>query len=179
MNTLELEKLSLECSALYNNLVYGAGYSKELNPESFQKVVQACKIEADRQHVGPIEHRALVMAYVFAKAVKDAHRGQKAQLTEQIIQEIASLIEPVKAAFFRTTPVTFQNGTTGINAQLIKRSLDNLLDNQDALTADEFVKEFLLIHPYQDGNGRTAFVLYNFLEFDMWFPRPLPDYFGD
>jgi len=54
-----------------------------------------------------------------------------------------------------------------------------LFAHQDQLTTDEFVVEFLKIHPFKDGNGRVAFLLYNILNNSLDDPAPLPDYFKE
>jgi fido (protein-threonine AMPylation protein) len=53
------------------------------------------------------------------------------------------------------------------------------------LTPEEFVEEFLKIHPFEDGNGRTASILLNALEWqqkgsagpDRMFFSMLPKFF--
>jgi fido (protein-threonine AMPylation protein) len=40
----------------------------------------------------------------------------------------------------------------------------------------EAVRSFLRIHPFTDGNGRVAFVLYNWLNHTLLAPAPLPDF---
>lgn len=43
---------------------------------------------------------------------------------------------------------------------------------------DERIKHLLDIHPWQDGNGRTASILRNWLLRQLDTPEPLPYYYG-
>lgn len=44
---------------------------------------------------------------------------------------------------------------------------------------DEFIKSLLDIHPWSDGNGRTASILRNWMLNTLNDPIPLPFYYGD
>ena len=63
---------------------------------------------------------------------------------------------------YRDTPVTFINGNTAPKAMHVPRLMSSLCDSglwdEDR---KEFVLEFLKIHPFEDGNGRTAAILMN------------------
>ena len=138
-----------------------------------ERIFDACKIECNRQHVGEVEHQQLINAYNYM--LSTSHR----LVTVENILRIASIIEPVKAKSFRRTPVTFANASMGLTPELIPNAMEALIENRDQLSIDEFVKEFLVIHPFQDGNGRTAFILYNMLNRRGTFPEELPDYFNE
>lgn len=61
----------------------------------------------------------------------------------------------------------------------LPRLLDQLFEARDRLTAIEFYKEFELIHPFQDGNGRVGKILYNSLNGTLLKPIfPPADLFG-
>ena len=143
--------------------------------ESSKRISDACKIECDRQKVGPTEHRYLIDAYnlILTKEWRD-----KKKLSLAEILTLSSMVEPEKAKGLRRTPVTFANGTSGLSPDLIPRALEALLEGQEEIPLDVFVKEFLVIHPFVDGNGRTAFLLYNLLAKNFDYPVALPDYFG-
>ena len=51
------------------------------------------------------------------------------------------------------------------------------LDTPEAI--GEWIRQFLVIHPFVDGNGRTALVLYNWLLGTLDDPQKYPDYFGE
>ena len=166
--------LTLDCSKIY----FGQGSDKILHPELMARVIGACEVEAIRQGVGSLELERLIKAFIWLKRHLDYDCRLGIHFTVGLILEVASQIEPVQAASIRATPVTFQNGSLGLNPQLIQRALVSLAGQFHSLPADEFIKELLVIHPFADGNGRTAFALYNFITNRMTAPAPLQDYFG-
>lgn len=46
------------------------------------------------------------------------------------------------------------------------------------LTADEAYYEFELIHPFEDGNGRTGKIIHNWMLGRLWDPVLVKDFFG-
>lgn len=83
---------------------------------------------------------------------------------------------------FRGVPVTFANGGQSSNPVDIEPHLIRLFQNADLVPGQgyEITRLFLLIHPFQDGNGRTAWLLYNWIEGSLENPVPLPDFkFGE
>ena len=65
-------------------------------------------------------------------------------------------------ADYRETPVVFANGNRGVSWMEIPRLMEQLCKTDLYWTnTKEFLIEFLKIHPFTDGNGRTASILYN------------------
>lgn len=91
---------------------------------------------------------------------------------------------------YRTTPVTFADMSSAIPAHNVPRAMAQLFDNvplvpdwgyNDIHTkdVDAWIKSFLDIHPFADGNGRTAWLMRTWL-LDQWdYPESLPNYYGD
>ncbi len=50
--------------------------------------------------------------------------------------------------------------------------------NLDTMTPEEAYKEFELIHPFQDGNGRVGKIVYNWLKGTLDNPVMPPNFFG-
>lgn len=139
----------------------------------YDQVTRAIAAECKRQMVGPKEVRQLHDAYHFARRMT-----QEGGINTVSIAYLARLIEPVKGNGYRTQPAYFANMNHAVEPHLISRALVRLVDSQSRLTTDEFVKEFLDIHPFADGNGRVAFLLYNVLNNTLHYPGTLPDYYG-
>jgi len=98
---------------------------------------------------------------------------------ESDIVWIAGIVEPRPNLGYRTTPVSFPNGNVAMNAANVPRAMEMLFLHGDRANPDGFVKEFLDIHPFEDGNGRTASIMYNLLRGTMSNPRMLPYYYED
>jgi len=82
---------------------------------------------------------------------------------EETIQQINMDAAPaLGGGWYRHTPVIFANGNKGAPAMEIPRLMRNLCESGLFGTdLEAFVIEFLKIHPFIDGNGRTAAILLN------------------
>jgi hypothetical protein len=134
------------------------------------RVKEMIAAECERQMVGPVEVKQMHAAYEFARML-----GGK-RVSTVAIKHLGNLVEPVKGAGYRKLPATFANLSHAVDASLIDSAMNALIMHQVRLTTNEFVKEFLAIHPFADGNGRVAFLLYNILNNTLHYPDPLPDY---
>lgn len=146
------------------------------------KIANACAVEAERQQVGLPQLVDLLSAYEYAqRAFGSMNTPTNA---EAIMRHIAWRIEPRTNSEYRITPVTFNNGGTSSDAKDVPDrvyALFSFLDfegQMDQWFINDWIKQFLWIHPFVDGNGRTAFILYNWLMGSLDDPAPLPDFFG-
>ena len=102
--------------------------------------------------------------------------------TEDQICAIAAMIEPKRAQGYRVTPVYFTDLSMGMHHDLIPAAMESLIESLPTINGieqiDEVVKHFFVIHPFRDGNGRTAFILRTWLMGNWDYPERLPDYFG-
>lgn len=139
-----------------------------------QRVALIAARECERQQVDLFALARLLDAYNFVYL----HWPPDEQIGMGHILQLGANIDPEKANHLRRTPVTFQNGGTSANHQdiydLLKSRITDL--NNQHIEIDEFIREFLWIHPFEDGNGRTAWVLMNWLYKSMDFPIPLKEY---
>ena len=140
------------------------------------RISSACARECVRQQTDLAAVSRLIQAYCFAL---DGERDGLPTLFS--IHAMAGLIEPtLTAKGYRTIPVVFEDGGASADPSTIGPGMIRIFENLDADTdPDEFVKAFLHIHPFVDGNGRIAFILYNWLRHTLCEPDPLPNYFGE
>lgn len=144
------------------------------------RVAEVCGQEAARQgcDITGLEH--LIRAY--GRIVGYTAHYECVEMPRRVqdndIMVLAGIIEPSTRCVTRTTPVTFQNGGSSCAPDMVESRLAWLVRswNNKELTIDEFTKEFLWIHPFTDGNGRLAFLLYNYLKGTLDEPVNLPDY---
>jgi hypothetical protein len=137
-------------------------------------IVSACVTECERQQVGLDRVGRLIQAYAYAI------EQTKSLPKEHDLFYIAGLIEPANKGGYRATPVTFENGGSSAPPRLIPNTIKRLFEVLDwDVAPDVFTRSLLQIHPFSEGNGRTAFVIYNWLSRTLDNPLPLPDYFGD
>ena len=140
------------------------------------KVVRFCAEEVERQGDGPIEVWWMVEAWEDAQRL---HPVRGPILNAMMIQRWGHLIERERnrdgcwrQGFVRVgdrRPPAPQELPT-----LMGRWLDNLRD----MTPEEAYREFEMIHPFIDGNGRTGKVIYNWLRGTLDDPQMPPNFFG-
>ena len=143
------------------------------------ELMDAVKIECDRQQVGVERHQPLANAWQHAR--RQAQMG--APLTIPTLLKLADTAEPDNRGLIRTVPVTFQNGGTAASPQIAFQLVHSLVAHYWQTAFDEkgdvardWLKQFLWIHPFIDGNGRVAWVLQQWL-FETWDdPQPLIDF---
>lgn len=101
-------------------------------------------------------------------------------LTMVWLKSVAEMVEPKNyQGRYRCTPVTFQNGGSSANWADIPRLMWNWTNTETHWPVDARIKELLWIHPWDDGNGRVAWIVRTRLT-DTWeSPENLPNYFGE
>lgn len=130
--------------------------------------------ECVRQQVGLDRVAMLIGAYEIV--CRTGLKSTTPTLTSML--SIARVIEPLNYGGLRTTPVTFQNGGSSASPSLVAQASLRLFDSLPTEDIDDWITQFLWIHPLIDGNGRTAWVLWNWLNGTLDEPKTLPDFFS-
>lgn len=131
--------------------------------------------EVHRQTAEPIKVYSFYAAYLLACDYWTDGVRQRTIKGEHIIN-LARLINDAPTMMYRTVPVFFNNGNMGLQHRNIPDAMDRLCENGHDLSTDEWIKQFLLIHPFTDGNGRTASLLHNMFSDSLLEPHALPEY---
>jgi hypothetical protein len=87
------------------------------------------------------------------------------------VEELGRMVERSKNRDgFRTCGVSVGLGNLCPPAHEVRPRLDQLFKHYDNTTPLEFYKEFELIHPFVDGNGRTGKILLNWKAVSLLMP---------
>lgn len=115
-----------------------------------------------------------------ARAVQLIYSVDDKELTFELLTEMnAHVTMGMAKDGFRDTPVVFQNGGSSSSASEIPNALENLFSAIPTLEREDvnmWIRHYLWVHPFEDGNGRTASILRNWLLQTLDNPTPLPDY---
>lgn len=130
--------------------------------------------ECVRQQVGLDRVAMLLNGY--------SYLSESDRLDSTAVFNLAEVIEPSNRGLLRRTPVTFQNGGSSASPDVIVSAFQSLMNNQpdpNDFDIDNWIQQFLWVHPFTDGNGRTAWVLWNWFRNTMDSPLTLPNFFGE
>jgi hypothetical protein len=157
------------------------------------KMANAAAVECERQQVGlDSVARLLEAAHIVNRRVTSP-KGPglySPNLDEGFWKYIAGLIEPRNLSTYRQVPVTFADLGSGIPWANVPRAMETWWaeipevlkrrEDPDFMVSwvDNLVRDFLKIHPFVDGNGRTAWLLRVWMLNQWDNPQPLPDFFA-
>lgn len=140
------------------------------------KVINFCAEEIHRQRDGPLA----VAHYLSAWFEAWTNKKFDEPLTEVLIIRWAMIAKPNRVSGYRRVPLVNDYGETiGVPEFEIPRLMHQLLEARDILLPTEFCHEFLEIHPFVDGNGRTSKIIYNYLLDSLEDPQLPPDYYKE
>lgn len=98
--------------------------------------------------------------------------------SEKDILFMGKLVEPmVNRGGYRQHGV-YVGDWVGPRPDALPRLMKKWCDALEGMTPDEAYKEFELIHPFGDGNGRTGKIIHNWLNRSLGDPVLVQDFFG-
>ncbi|KKN73806.1 hypothetical protein LCGC14_0397550 [marine sediment metagenome] len=111
---------------------------------------------AHRQRSGPLSVWWIAMAHEWL-----SDNRWHDPPTEEIVLGVAGLVEPFfNRGGFREMASAIGNHVPP-DWQEVPRLVSQLCAAGDSLSPDEWYREFEMIHPFRDGNGRTGALLWN------------------
>lgn len=146
------------------------------------------KSEVDRQHRDNYDD--FQRAWVYARETTHHHRPED---FGDFVRMLAMLCEPTrngryisgkKYVNYRRSEVGFLHGVSVAPKAIevpdrFRRWAHQCFHHRSEATHEQFTKDLLDIHPWEDGNGRTASILRNWMLGTLDDPTPLPYYYGD
>jgi len=143
------------------------------------KIAKFIHDEVTRQ--GHVEYVDRTMRCIWmGQAWRYAQRKNDADLpiTKPVIIKLGKLVEPIwNADGFRCIGVGV-GGWEAPDPEEVRGLLDSWLKRLPGLVADEAYREYELIHPFRDGNGRTGKIIHNWLLNKLDEPVLVQDFFG-
>lgn len=138
-----------------------------------EKIAVLCVRECVRQDVGLDRVASLLDAY--SRAVAQSRQGKSYPSLAGLLA-LAADIEPDCRGRLRRTPVTFAHGGSANAPETIPAAMATLWEHIGRVAPEDFAYRFLQVHPLSDGNGRTAFLLFNWISGSLEDPSPLPEF---
>ena len=147
--------------------------------DQHMRILKYCSEEVARQHASPVAVYWMMKAWNYTYETCE-FRDAKEILTSKVVAEIGRLVEPImNMSFYRQCGVTVGNHYPP-HWQEVPRLMDQLFQygTLSTLTPEEVYKEFQMIHPFRDGNGRTGKIIYNALSGTLSDPKMPPNFFN-
>lgn len=137
--------------------------------------------EVERQQDGPIAVYDMARAWADALTMTQISPPRRVPNLRDI-ERWGQLISPQKNMFGYRKGVIQIRDTVKKPWPMYLHDLEALIadasENPRHLTSEQIYYNFQLIHPFNDGNGRTGKILYNYLKGTLLEPLIPPNFFG-
>ena len=145
-----------------------------MDTNTYRKIVKFCSEECTRQRSGELSVSNMFDAWMWTLEMCDSLVEKNDIVSVKAILEIAQRVEPRVNLFgFRTCAVMI--GGHIKKPQDFDRALERLCSSAIVSDPMEFFRQFEMIHPFADGNGRTGVILYNAMLGTLEHPQDPPD----
>lgn len=136
-------------------------------------IVRFCSIECELQMSGERSVTWMVNGWQYAQM------DPKRRPTITDITRLGMLVEPeVNRNGFRQCGVRVGNAVK-MEWDKVPRAIDMLVENGTDLTPADWFREYEEIHPFEDGNGRSGAILFNWLNGTLDAPVWPPNFWQD
>lgn len=135
-------------------------------------VIRWAAVEVERQHDTPEHVVHMLSAWHWAS------NNRPDVISVEWLERVAAIVKPhTNSRGLRRCEVSFASGGEASSAEHVGRLTHQLCIQSGQLGAYEFTHRLLKIHPWADGNGRTACIVYNVLKNNPWDePVALPEF---
>lgn len=144
------------------------------------EIVRFCAEEVERQRRGPLQVADMVGAWVHAlRRLNRALFDDDVYPSLDLIKTWGLMVEPgVNHGYWRGVGMM-----VGLHVAPGPDEVPELMARWHArlsdMTPGEAYREFEVIHPFADGNGRVGKIIFNWLNSTLDSPIMPPNYFGD
>lgn len=145
--------------------------------------------ECHRQHVTNYGDFARAWSFAIGSTQNSdaADFGLFVEFIAMYVQPSDNEMWDISKGNLRTSHVGFMHGGSAAPAGEVRERFDRWcelafdigLANEFAFYSQALIKQLLDIHPWADGNGRTASILRNWMLGTLDDPSPLPYYYGN
>lgn len=139
-------------------------------------VVSWCADECSRQKTDPKLVANMFNAWRWVYEFEADPRTIDARHLEHFIMAINAKVLGDIGASYRTTAVYFDDYRFAPAWTAVPQAMHSLCTHHQDVETSDFVYEFLKIHPFIDGNGRTAAILWNWSNNSLANPMTLPKF---